>query len=315
MDSKYEQMKAEFEERFNSVCAPELAKYEDERRKIRENCITIITILVIVNLIFHLTFNNTEAGRSLVVAPTLAFSIISLFFIYTYRTNFLKKIKKVVMPSLSKCLGDLSWRNNGSIQANLIRSSGLVDTFTDTTVDDTFKGKINNIPIEIGEVKLENVIMTYKNRKAKMNSTEVFSGIIITIKMNKPFKGRTIIKPDSLTHTPPFENLRHTTLEDVVFEKKYDVFTDDEIEARYLITTSFMERLVNVKTAFKAKTTSCAFYKDKIIIALKSYDDLFEIRSIQEPIDRVEQYYDMFNEIYSLTNLVEHFKLDQKIGL
>ena len=154
----------------------------------------------------------------------------------------------------------------------------------------------------------------YKGRKETTYVT-IFRGVFITLDMNKNFSGKTIIKPDSWRHVSPVANLKHTTLEDVVFEKKFDVFTDDEIEARYLITTRFMERLVNIKTAFKANKTSCAFHEDKLLIALETKKDLFEIRSLNKSIYNIEQYNDMFDEIFSIVNLIEHFKLDKKIGL
>ena len=105
-----------------------------------------------------------------------------------------------------------------------------------------------------------------------------------------------------------FSRLKHTTLEDVVFEKKFDVFTDDEVEARYLLTTTFMERLTNIKTAFNAKNISCAFYQDKL-------RDLFSVASLFKPVNDEKQFFTMFEEINSLLYLIEHFKLDRKIGL
>ena len=78
-----------------------------------------------------------------------------------------------------------------------------------------------------------------------------------------------------MVHISPVYGLRHTTLEDVVFEKNFDVFTDNEVEARYLITPSFMQRLNSIKKIFLAGAIECAFYKDELIIALHTSRDLF----------------------------------------
>ena len=147
------------------------------------------------------------------------------------------------------------------------------------------------------------------------NKTTIFEGVIVKLSMNKDFKGHTVIKADSIFHTSPSSALRHTTLEDVVFENKYDVFTDDEVEARYLITPSFMERMNNVKMAFEATGITCAFYRNKLILTIPTCRDLFSLCSLVKPIDDTRQYFQMYEEIISIIKLIDHFKLDQKIGL
>ena len=103
--------------------------------------------------------------------------------------------------------------------------------------------------------------------------------------------------------------------EDIQFEKKFDVFTDDEVEARYLITPSFMERLNEMQVAFTADKVSCAFYKKYLFIALHTSKDLFSICSLFKKIDEPKQFFTMFEEILSIIKLIDHFKLNQKIGL
>lgn len=100
-----------------------------------------------------------------------------------------------------------------------------------------------------------------------------------------------------------------------MFEKKFDVFTDDEVEARYLITPSFMERLNNMKTAFEAYAISCAFYDKYLLVGLSTRKDLFSIGDLKKPVNDGKQFFTMFEEILSIIKLIDHFKLDQKIGL
>lgn len=109
--------------------------------------------------------------------------------------------------------------------------------------------------------------------------------------------------------------LKHTELEDVEFNRKYDVFTNDEVDARYLITPSFMERLKNMKTAFEADGISCAFFGNLLIVAMSTRKELFSICSLVKPIDDRKQFVQMYEEIVSIIKLIDHFKLNQKIGL
>ena len=133
--------------------------------------------------------------------------------------------------------------------------------------------------------------------------------------MNKKFNSHTVIKPNMLGRFLANSELKHTVLEDTEFEKKYDVLTNNEVEARYLLTPSFMERLKNIQMSFMAYSTECAFYQDKLIIAIDNLQDKFHVGSIWKPLTDERQYFQMYEEIESIIKLIDHFKLDQKIGL
>ena len=89
--------------------------------------------------------------------------------------------------------------------------------------------------------------------------------------LTKNFKGNTVINQYSY-HTAPPANLHRTVLEDVDFEKKFEVFTNDDVEARYLITPSLMERLKSMQVAFKTDKISAAFYKNKLHAPIRDED-------------------------------------------
>lgn len=109
--------------------------------------------------------------------------------------------------------------------------------------------------------------------------------------------------------------LKNTELEDVDFEKKYNVKTTDEIEARYLLTPSFMERLKNIQTAFSTNNIKCAFSNDSIILAIATNKNIFEIGNLLTKLDDAKTVDIFFNELISLLILIDHFKLNEHTGI
>lgn len=103
-------------------------------------------------------------------------------------------------------------------------------------------------------------------------------------------------------------------LEDIEFNKLFNVFSDDEIEARYLITTAFMERLLNLKTAFKSKNVKCAFINKQVFFALSTKKNLFEFGNLFKPLNNIENI-EFFREFFSILDLIEYFKFNEKTGL
>ena len=103
-------------------------------------------------------------------------------------------------------------------------------------------------------------------------------------------------------------------LEDIEFNKLFNVFSDDEIEARYLITTAFMERLLNLKTTFKSKNVKCAFINNQVFFALSTKKNLFEFGNLFKPLNNIENI-EFFKEFFSILDLIEYFKFNEKTGL
>ena len=113
----------------------------------------------------------------------------------------------------------------------------------------------------------------------------------------------------------PSEPLNKITLESVDFMKKFDVYSSDEIEARYLITPSFMERFQNLKTVFGSKVIKCSFYNDNIMIAIDTQKDFFEIGSLFKSFNDKTTIKRFLGEIESIYNMIDYFKLDENTKL
>lgn len=109
--------------------------------------------------------------------------------------------------------------------------------------------------------------------------------------------------------------LEKMNLEDLKFGSMFVSYTSDQIEGRYLVTPSFMERLINIKTAFGTKNIKCSFYNDKLMIAIETKKDLFEIGEMHKSLNDNMLANKMYDQISSIYHLIDYFKLDQNIGL
>ena len=112
-----------------------------------------------------------------------------------------------------------------------------------------------------------------------------------------------------------YDFLDEVKLEDPKFAKRFNVYSSDQVEARYLVTPSFMERFQNLNTAFGAKKAKCSFYDDKIMFAISTNKNLFEVGSIWRSLEDPKTLNQLFDELYSIYSMIDYFKLDQKIGL
>ena len=111
------------------------------------------------------------------------------------------------------------------------------------------------------------------------------------------------------------EKLNKIRLEDPVFDRKYNAYSSDEVEGRYLLTTAFMERFKNLHTAFGSRCAKCSFYDNTIMFSISTKKNLFEIGNLFLPVNNC-RYVDKFlAEISAVLDLIDYFKLDEKTGL
>lgn len=111
------------------------------------------------------------------------------------------------------------------------------------------------------------------------------------------------------------KNTQQLKLEDIVFDKQYKVLSDDQVEARYLVTPAFMERFKNIKTTYGSDNVKCAFYEDNLMFAISTDKDLFELGSLNRPLNNQKYIDTLFNELIAIYLLIDYFKLDENTGL
>lgn len=308
-EKTYSQIRNDFSKKFYSYIVPRIRQYEDERvfRLLASLIISIISLAWVGWIYYagftHISeFSDNKAGLVVI----LLFCAFGNFWIN--KKSFEKKIKTdTIMPLVCKCFENLSWGSAYTSTGFIIKPSRIIQDYDSYSCDDVFEGQHHNVNFKIIEISC--------TKSSGKNSHTVFKGVVVKLDMNKNFTGHTLIRPASLVHLNIPRKLKRTKLEDVEFEKRFNVFTDDEVEARYLITPSFMERLNEMKVAFKANSVSCAFYEKSLLIALSTGKDLFSIGSLFKRIDDPKQFFTMFEEILSIIKLIDYFKLNQKIGL
>lgn len=111
------------------------------------------------------------------------------------------------------------------------------------------------------------------------------------------------------------ESLNSIILEDPEFNKKYNVYSSDQIESRYLVTTAFMERFKTLHTAFGSNKAKCAFFDDKVMFAISTNKNLFEIGDLFHPLTDMKHINDFMKEISAIYEIIDYFKLTEKTGL
>lgn len=223
-----------------------------------------------------------------------------------------KKVKEAVINSFLSFFGDFSWSMDKSMSIQELQNSCLTGEITTIKGDDYFEGAYKDTKIVISENKL----MRGRGR----DSQEIFSGIFVNLQMKKLSNARTIIieeRPESCLNFLPtsFKGLEKVELEDTDFQKTFKVFSQNQIEARYILTTGFMERLKYLKEIFKVNDIRVSFWGYSVLIAMSCNKDMFVLGDITKPMSDTYEMQTLFEQFLSVLSIIDILNLNSKSGL
>ena len=145
-----------------------------------------------------------------------------------------------------------------------------------------------------------------------------FKGLILKFRCNKTASGRTIVieNHEENLFMKIFQNNNYekVELEDIEFNKKFSVYSTDQVEARYMLTSAMMERLLNLKQTFKSKYIRASFVGDELVLAIQSDKDLFRLAGFWTETNS-KVYQTMFLELISILKITDALNLQSNTGL
>ena len=142
-----------------------------------------------------------------------------------------------------------------------------------------------------------------------------FQGVIISLPHHSNFQGVTIIRRDMGRLNPKkIEGLKRVGFASSEFERIFEVYSDDQVEARYLITPDLMERLISFSDDYLGRNLQCAFIRDKFHITV-DIDDRFDFSRDFDAADYQDAATLIINEIGAIFYLLEKMQtLQARIG-
>jgi len=183
--------------------------------------------------------------------------------------------------------------------------------------DDMVWGKIGETAIRFSEVDAKHESGSGKNRTV----VQVFKGLFFIADFNKHFGGRTVVLPDTTEKVfgklaQTFQKLNFTRdelvkLEDPQFEKEFVVYSSDQVEARYILSTSLMKRIVDFKRN-SDKKIYFSFINSQVNAAVSFKRSLFEPKLFSTLLDfgLVREY---FEDLSLAVGLIEDLNLNTRI--
>jgi hypothetical protein len=307
---------ASFKEFYDAKLLPELKTLDKERKQVDRRVLLIGLIAVILIVLTGRIEGNATTYFQILIG-LFAFIVISITS-RKYRLNFKNNIVLKITAFVDE---NLVYTPDGFVSREEFTNSGIFQKYCNSfTGEDHFKGKIGKTAIEFSEVVGRHKTTTGTGSKRKEQYTTIFKGVFFVADFNKDFNGYTLVLPDTAEKMlGKFgQNLQAFSskgelikLEDPEFEKEFCVYASDQVEARYILSPSLMQRIVEFKRKWDTKVY-LSFRDSKVYIAIKMNKNLFETRLFKSIVD-----YQFMEEnvrfLILLTGIVEDLNLNTRI--
>ena len=302
----------------------ELKRLEIVRRAVLGKVKILITVaaglalsVIAIELAFGINWTLLLlAGILLIGGGSGAYKLIISGYVHQFKVCVMKKIVEFIDP-------DLTYWAKGHVSATEFNSSRIFTQYPDRMRgDDLVEGRIGLTNIKFSEVHAERKSETtdQHGRRRKRYST-IFKGLFFMADFNKRFYGKTVVLPDTaerlLGGAGSFLQSLNRSRGQVIrmdnpeFEKYFVVYGDDQIESRYVLSPSLLQRIVDFKEK-TGKRVYLSFVGSEVFVAVPYRRHLFEPRVFSKitSFKSVRQYFD---DLELALGIVEDLNLNTRI--
>jgi hypothetical protein len=315
---------------YNSELQPILGQLEQKRLQVRNRALVSLALIVPLAALLGALLAYWFGIFGLIIALIAG---IFGWFVYNrkaqqryrefFKTEIIARLARLIDPNLTYHYGS-------GISIDEFRHSGLFRTQIDRyQAEDFFSGQVGATAFRFSEVHAEYKTTTTDSKgNTQTHWHTIFQGIFFISDFNKHFQGRTYVLPDIAERTLGIigQVLQEwgsrmdaskgelIKLEDPEFEQFFAVRSTDQVEARYILSTSLMQRLTEFRRQLNTNL-SIAFIDSSIFIAISTSKNHFEPPSLWRGSatllkEDVEAY---FKDVRLAEQIVEDLNLNLRI--
>ncbi len=314
----------DFKSYYESDLRPILEQLEGERKSSLRNAgiataVIAATAVVIAGVVLSSGGDPQILIFILVIAGMLIAGAGVLFtkgFKLKFKNTIIRQIIQYVDP-------ELDYNPTGMVSRSEFQSSTLFKHRIDRYKGEDFvDGKIDKTAIRFSELHAEYKTTTTDSKgRTKTQRHTIFKGLFFIADFNKHFQGRTVVLPDSaeklfgrLGKKLQEWNVSRDDLvkmEDVEFEKEFVVYGTDQVEARYILSTALMRRILEFKRKMKVPV-HIGFVNSNLYMAISIRKNMFEPRILRTILD-FEMVRDYLEDVILAVGIVEDMNLNTRI--
>ncbi len=284
-----------------------------EKNRLKKFLQIIITTLAIIPAVIYayaiiMTLPPKLAGYC-GIAVVIFISIVLVIYNLTI-SDYKSTVKQFMLDKLLSYIGDFKQADketytNDSI-ANYVKELKLFKTFNNSSFGDKIVGNYKGLNIEI----IETDLYLKKEDNGGKTHTDIFKGILVKVPLTKEIFGDTVVLKK--TDLRPEQDI-NVNIDNTEFEEYFNVYSNDQIEARSLLSKTFTDKIIRLKRSNLLKNDiSFSFEKGMLNIAIESSKDWFEV-PFMKSAKNLKNYRNIILEMITILSIVDALVSDDEL--
>jgi len=302
-DEKREELKG-FSEYYRRELEPILVDSEEARLKAMQKARRISAIIIVAAIAIGIAiFSKTGA-----IVPLL-FPLIgggaAVTGAHAYLLKDVKALTKTTLVNgICKYVG---WQFSETVAAppdlsTHIENGLLPKRYDRVAFEDHMRGEAHGANFETMEAHMER---EDTDSDGDRRWVTVFRGSLMVMDFHRTFLGRTVVLRDQkIFNAKKKKGMKRVGLVDPVFEKIFEAYGTDQVEARYLLTPTFMQRLVDLETSVDGKKIRFGFIDGLLLIVVET-KNRFEAGSMFKSLTDTARTQQILDEIDAVFGVVD----------
>lgn len=338
-----------FDGYWENEIAPELDNLEEARKEAmgRVKRGILIAVLGVAGFLLSAVFADNDSLTLLgfLLAFFIAPALVVYGIIATMRAHMTAKhqLKGVVVAKTCAFLGYGYQISGFEFPLDQFTGAKILPAHSSRSLQDRIVGTRDGVTFELCEARLT-------RSGTDSGSTTVFNGLLLVFSFPKRFAGQTVVAPDAKWLGNMLGGLGRTgervALVDPRFEERFTVYSTDQVEARYLLSPTFMERLMYLEESFDKPEPSqrpspeytasridamleaatqfsdglrrshrqttrltAAFADDHLLIAVRTARNMFEAGKLSEPAALRSRADELLFELEQVLDIIDTLNL------
>jgi hypothetical protein len=315
----------DFEAFYQRRLVPQIGKLEVERKQVVRRIAAWLALIVPAGSLLTGILVHVEAYGifvSLAIAGTLGGALAALGLLrINYDANFKAR---VIQPLIAFYDPGLTYRSGDGIPLQVFVESRLFpgappERFSG---EDLITGTLGKTRMSFSEVTAQRVRQVQSGKgETRESVSTIFSGVFFCADFNKNFSGATFVLPDraqkllgavgQLLQSWEKNFGQIVKLEDPEFEQAFVVYSDSQIEARYILTPALMRRILEFHRR-TGRPFRISFAGTRVNVAIDMGRNLFEARLFRTLLEP-SLYATFWHDLTLLAGIVEELNLNTRI--
>jgi hypothetical protein len=263
-------------------------------------CVAGLVALAVIGM--AVAFYQQAKPIAYIMIASVPFAIAMVLKTYLFR-DIKASVKSIIVRGVCAFLGwNYSSKMDPPDHMGTFKDLGLLTRNYDRfSVEDHIQATAHGANFVLHEAHLEERRQTKNGERWDT----IFRGQLLVIDFDKSFLGKTVVLRDKgMFNRKAKGEMKRVGLVDPIFEKIFEAYGTDQVEARYLLTPDFMQRLVDLEESVDGRKIRFGFVDKQLLIAVET-SNRYEAGSMLKPLAAATRMQTILDEIGAIYDVID----------